>query len=99
MASSNGSDAFFGIQSGDTIYLRVDEREFSLPAVGVMYDQLNQPAYLGGTAQFYVSQATFERLTGTRDYDRLLVTAAQWDEPAVHGAGRPPAEPAGENGH
>jgi len=83
----NGSDAFFGIHLGDTVYLRVDEREYALPAAGVMYNQLNAPAFLGGIAQFYVDPEIYERMTGERDYSRILVSAPVWDEPAVKGLG------------
>lgn len=83
----NGSDAFFGINQGDTVYIRVNDREYTLPAVAVMYYQLNQPAYLGGNAQFYVDQEMFERMTGSVNYNRILATAAEWDEEEVQALG------------
>jgi putative ABC transport system permease protein len=79
----NGSDAFFGIHLGDTVYLRINDRQYTLPATGVMYYQLNTPAYLGGTAQFYVTPEMYERMTGARDFSRILVSAPAWDETAV----------------
>ena len=79
----NGSDTFFGIQLGAPIYLRIDGREFKLPSDGILYNQISQPAYLGGTAQFYVTQDKLEYLTGTRDYNRILISAASYDEEQV----------------
>lgn len=83
----NGSDVFHGINQGDTVYLRVNDRQYSLTASGVMYYQLNTPAYLGGTAQFYVTPEIYERMTGVRDFSRVLVSAQAWDETAVEELG------------
>ncbi len=78
-----GSDAFFGIHLGDRVMLRVDNREYTLPATGVMYYQINTPAIMGGSAQFYVTPWMYERMTGDRDFNWILVSAPAWDETAV----------------
>jgi putative ABC transport system permease protein len=83
----NGSDVSYGIHQGDKVYLKVNDRQYALTATGVMYYQLNTPAYLGGVAQFYVTPEMYERMTGTRDFSRILVSAPAWDETAVQGLG------------
>jgi putative ABC transport system permease protein len=79
----NGSDSFFGINLGVPIYLRINDREFTVHSTGVIYNQLSQPATFGGTAQFYVTGDDYERMVGDRNFNRLLVTAPVWNEKAV----------------
>ena len=83
----NGSDAYFGIKLGDSIYIRINDRQFYIPSNGILYNQLSQPAYLGGTAQFYVTRDNYERMVGNRDFNNILVTAPVWDEKAVQDLG------------
>ncbi|MEJ2600369.1 MAG: ABC transporter permease [Anaerolineales bacterium] len=83
----NGSDSFFGINLGDSIDMRINDREFHIPSTGILYNQLSQPAYLGGTAQFYVTRDDYERMVGNRDFNNILVTAPVWDETAVQDLG------------
>jgi putative ABC transport system permease protein len=79
----NGSDSYFGIKLGDSIYLRINDREFHIRSNGILYNQLSQPAYLGGSAQFYVTRDDYERMVGNRDFNNILVAAPVWDEKAV----------------
>jgi putative ABC transport system permease protein len=79
----NGSDSFFGIKLGDSVYLRINDREFHVRSTGVLYNQLSQPATFGGTAQFYVTRDDYERMVGNRDFNRILVTAPVWNEKDV----------------
>lgn len=83
----NGSDAYFGIKLGDSIYLRINDREFHIRSNGILYNQLAQPAFLSGPAQFYVTRDDYERMVGDRDFNRILVTAPVWDEKAVQDLG------------
>ncbi len=78
-----GSDSFFGIPLDGKVYLRVNDREVQLQIGGTVYNTLSQPAYLGGNAQFYVTQEYYGRLVGNTDYDQLMITAPVWDEDAV----------------
>ena len=75
-----GEDQFFGIPKNGMIYLRVDDKEYTIQTDGVIYNQMQQPAYFGGTAQFYASQDEYERLVGDRDFSQVLVTGEQYDE-------------------
>ncbi|MEW5871486.1 MAG: ABC transporter permease [Chloroflexota bacterium] len=78
-----GSDSFFGIPLDGKVYLRVNQREVEVQIGGSVYNTLSQPAYLGGSAQFYVTQEFYERLVGSIDYDQLMITAPVWNEESV----------------
>jgi putative ABC transport system permease protein len=83
LSVEQGSDTFFGIPITGTVYLRVNKREAKVKLDGVVYNPMSQPALFGGTAQFYAPGEYYERLVGSNGFDRLLVTAARWDETAV----------------
>lgn len=77
------TETFFKIPPGGTVYFRVNDREYQFQIGGKVYDQLVQPAYLGGNAQFYANQDQYERLVGDRNFNQVMVTAAKYDETAV----------------
>lgn len=74
-----GGDAAFNIHEGDTVYLRVADRESAITINGVIYDQNVQPPSFGGNAQFYTTREQFGHLTGSEDYNRILVSAEPYD--------------------
>ncbi len=78
-----GLDTFFGIPMTGTVYLRVDEREVQVQLDGTIHNKLSAPAYFGGLPLFYASGEYYEHLVGNADFGQLMITAAQWDEPAV----------------
>lgn len=83
MTGGQDSDTFHGISTRGQVYLRINDREVQVQLDGKVYDQLVQPAYFGGTAQFYTSQDYYERLAGNRNFNQVLVSAAVYDEEAV----------------
>lgn len=83
MAVEDGSDTYFGIPRDGAVYLRINNKETRVEIKGVVYNPLSQPAYLGGTAQFYTTLDYYEYLVGDADFSRLLVSAPAWDEAAV----------------
>jgi len=80
VAIGQGDDQFFGIPKSGAVYLRVDDKEYTIHTGSVVYNQMQQPAYFGGTAQFYASQDEYERIIGDRDFSQVLVTGEQYDE-------------------
>ena len=42
-----------------------------------MYNNLVQPAFLGGNAKFYTEQENYERLVGDTDFGMVLIFSAQ----------------------
>lgn len=83
LAIDQGSDTFFGIPLGGMVYLRVNDRVVKVTTEGVVYNTWSQPAYFGGTAQFYATQDFYGDLVGDTDFSRIDVSAVQWDEDAV----------------
>lgn len=79
---ANGQDnaSFYNIPDGQTVYLRVNDRVYAYKVGGTVYNQLVQPAYFGGTAQFYTTRDGFDRMVGFRDFNTLLVSGAEYDE-------------------
>ena len=78
-----GADVAFGITEGTQVYVRVDDREHVLEIGGTIYDQYVQPPSFGGYANFYTTRDTYQDLTGERDFNRILASAAEYDEAAL----------------
>ncbi|MGD9093003.1 MAG: FtsX-like permease family protein [Anaerolineales bacterium] len=74
------AEAFFGIPSQGTIYMRVNETEHVVQLGGMLYSMFTQPAYFGGTAQFYITQDHYEKLVGDRNYNQLYVSMSAYSE-------------------
>lgn len=83
MSVEQGSESFFHIPQGGKVYIKVNDREMQVMIGGEVYNPLSQPAYFGGTAQFYADPQFYEQLVGNKDFSQLRVSAAEWDEPAV----------------
>ncbi len=72
---SVGQDAedFYGIPTQGIIYLRVDDKEYEVEVDGMIYNTFTQPAYFGGTAQFYSSIDHYEKMVGNRDFNQIYI--------------------------
>ena len=77
---SQGDDSFFKIPKNGTVYIRFEDKEYTLHTRGVVYNMLQQPAYFGGTAQFFISQDEYERITDDPDFNQALITGVKYDE-------------------
>lgn len=73
------SSAAFNIPIGSEIILKIDQTERSLKVTGVLHDLIAVPPQFGGSAAFFVTRDTMEKLIGTRDYNQLLITLPQFD--------------------
>ena len=67
-----GADQAFGIQVGDTLYLRVDDKDVDIEIGSQIYDPVAQPPGFGGALGFYISREYFEKLTGWQGFNRIL---------------------------
>lgn len=76
MLIGQGDDGFFGLPKQGTIQMRVDDKIYNVPIDGVLYNQFQQPAAFGGTAQFYASREEYERMVGNLDYGQILIQGA-----------------------
>ena len=83
LALGQDAEAFFGISPEDQVYLQVNDREYTVQMSGTVNDQLVQPAFLGGMAQFYTTRDYYEKVVGPRDFNRIMFSAAEYEEEAV----------------
>jgi putative ABC transport system permease protein len=83
MAIGQGTDTTYGIEPGDQVYIRVDDKERLVEVNGLLYDPVVQPPSFGGPAQFYTTRDRFGHLTGDRDFNRILAAAPEYDEEQV----------------
>jgi putative ABC transport system permease protein len=79
-AMEKGVDAQFGLQPGDQIYIKVNNKERLIKLDGVISSRVVFPVTMGGPAQFYTTRARFGDLTGERNFDQLMVGAPVYDE-------------------
>ncbi len=70
-----GDDTFFGLPKHGDVYLRYENKEYVVHVDGVLYNQFQQPAAFGGTAQFYIDKEYYEKIIGNLDFGQLLVIA------------------------
>jgi putative ABC transport system permease protein len=76
-----GADQAFGIQLGDQLYLRIDDKEFDIEINGQINDPIALPPGFGGPLAFYASRDDFEKLTGWRDFNQILAGGiGEYDE-------------------
>ncbi len=83
LAVGQDAESFFGISPGETITIKLNDREMQVSLVGTVYDQLVQPAFLGGMAQLYASSDLYENFVGVYGYNQILLSAAVYDEEEV----------------
>lgn len=83
MAVGQDGETFFGISPNQPIYLQINDREVKVQLAGTVYDQIVQPAFLGGSAQLYTSEEYFNKLIGVEGYNQILVSAPVYEEGAV----------------
>lgn len=82
-ALERGHAAAFGIPKRGEVTIRVNDREHLVHLGGSIYNQLVDPAYFGGTAQFYTTRDHYADLVGERNFNLVMAAAAEWDEEVV----------------
>jgi putative ABC transport system permease protein len=75
-----GADTVFGLRLGSRIQMRVADHEYLMEIGGVVYDPNVQPPSFGGAAQFYTTRDRLAELTGEEGFNRILASAAYYDE-------------------
>ncbi|GIK36194.1 MAG: hypothetical protein BroJett011_00270 [Chloroflexota bacterium] len=78
-AMEKGNDSFFNIPLGGQIYIRVNDKERVVKVNGILSNRTVFPASMGGSAQFYASRDYYGDLTGKRDFNQVLASAAEYD--------------------
>jgi putative ABC transport system permease protein len=82
-AFEKGDDTTFGLQEGGVVYIRLNDREYTVQLDGVVTNLTSLPPGFGGTAQFYTTRARLGELTGSRDFNRILAGAPVYEEKTV----------------
>lgn len=82
-AMEKGNDTSFNIPQGGQIYIRVNDKERLVKVGGILSNRVVFPASMGGSAQFYTSRDTFGDLTGERDFNQFMASAAVYDPVAL----------------
>lgn len=74
-----GDDAFFKIPPQGTVYFRYNDRITTVHTDCVVYNMLIQPAYFGGTAQFYITRDEYEIIVDDRNFNQAIVSGEKYD--------------------
>src|SRR5690606_23554326 len=78
LAVGEGFESVFGVYEGDTIQLKIDEREYEAPIKGVVYN-VAQPPLLVDALQLYASRARFSELTGEENFNIIQTRDVVFD--------------------
>ena len=74
-----GAERFFGIKAGDTIWLRINERERQVKIGGVI-KSIRAAPFFTGNPDFYATRARFADLVGNADYNTLQVSIGAFEQ-------------------
>jgi len=75
-----GDDTFFKIPPRGTVYFRYNDRVTTVQVGCMVYNMLIQPAYFGGTAQFYISRDEFANIIDERNFNQAILSGVQYDQ-------------------
>lgn len=76
----------YGLDLGDQVYLRVDEREYEVELNGVVYDAASMPPFAKFEPVFFTTAERFEQLTGEANYNLILATIPEYSQAKVNAA-------------
>jgi putative ABC transport system permease protein len=83
VAIGQGAEAVFGVREGESVTLRVNDREHVIHIKGTVYSPNVQPPSFGGPVQFYATRDRYEYLTGERNFNAIMAAAPVYDEAVV----------------
>jgi putative ABC transport system permease protein len=75
-----GADSYFGVQVGDQVHLRINDREQLVKVAGYVSNTLAQSPGAGGDLQFYTTRERFEELTGQAGFNLVHAAGPVYDE-------------------
>lgn len=82
-AVEQGAEAASGLQEGGQVYIRVDDREYTVKIGGTIYNPMARPSAMGGVIQFYATRDRVGQITQERNFNRIAASAPVFDEAAV----------------
>jgi putative ABC transport system permease protein len=71
---------------GGTVYFEINDRSRSMTVNGMMRNPFEWPRPFGQNAAFYVTQDTFEKITGYRGFNMLRITVTDYSKENVQQA-------------
>ena len=81
LAVGEGFDTAFGVDEGDDIHLKINDREYVVPIRGVIYNAA-QPPITVDMLQLYTTRERFSQLTGQENFNIIQTRDVVFD-PAV----------------
>ena len=85
-AVMQGADTAFDIPQGTEIQIRVEDKIYTAPIDGVIYNPLGNPPDFGGNAEFYTTRQRFSELTGESNFAQLFAGVPVYSEAAATAA-------------
>jgi len=82
-AVGKDSDTYFNIFEGDSLTLKINDREREITVGGTMFNQLAEPPAVGGDLALYTTRQRFEALTGEGDFNIIMASSPLYDEASV----------------
>jgi putative ABC transport system permease protein len=79
-AVCQGVDTAFGVHVGDSVIVRLRDREHTLDITGAVYDNYAQPPGFGGSLQLYVDRDRYDYITGEYDFNLIMAGMAPYEE-------------------
>jgi len=77
-AISQGTDTYFGINVGDTVEVRINERDRPVRIVGLIKSLRSAP-FFTGNPDFFTTRARFEELVGSANYNTIQISVGEFD--------------------
>jgi putative ABC transport system permease protein len=74
------------LDTGDQIYLEIDDKEYTTQLNGVLYNAAHPPPFVASEAMFFTTPERFSQLTGDSRYSLVLATIPDYTDERVKAA-------------
>jgi putative ABC transport system permease protein len=78
-AIAQGADTYFGIQEGEIIWVRIEDRERPVH-IGGTIKSLRAAPFFTGNPDFFTTQTRFAELVGNADYNTIQFSIGEFDQ-------------------
>lgn len=79
LAVGEGFDTAFGVYEGDEIQLKINDREYTAPIEGVIYNAAQPPIFVDAL-QLYTTRERFSQLTGQENFNIIQTRDVVFDQ-------------------
>lgn len=76
---AQGADTYFNIREGDTIWVRIEDKERPV-TIGGTIKSLRAAPFFTGSPDFFVTQPRYAELVGNADYNNVQISIGQFDQ-------------------